>query len=288
MSDAFRDPMTRELWLRYFVEHHMPGQRYAVKAKAHDLCREKLADIAEAAFTYDSLDIAKQHCTPHSTFYLRKTLNEYLAKQGEAAPGQGWDDGSLDGRDRVTIDIWRQWRADGFTGTVPGHTVRERYTQFLSVQRQYLPRVFRYICHNDPEAADIAVSNGWQVDPSAMRIPTPEEIAAVEARVREAIAAGPLYQQSGGKLAPDAPIPVKPRHLDAATLDRINPLPGGAKRHAATPAATDRPIDEPVSAARVAKPDPSAGDGQTGEPTVSAVSEAAGPAWHEARPVNEP
>jgi hypothetical protein len=65
--------------------------------------------------------------------------------------------------------------------------------------------------------------------------PTPEEIAHVRRCVEQIVGAmrSPFAERS------DAPGPVRPRYLTPEQLDRINPLPGGAKRHA-TAAANDR------------------------------------------------
>jgi hypothetical protein len=64
--------------------------------------------------------------------------------------------------------------------------------------------------------------------------PTPEAIAYVHQRVREIVAtlrAPPLYaeQQSGG-LDDEDDLRARPRYLDPALLDQINPLPNGRKR----------------------------------------------------------
>lgn len=75
--------------------------------------------------------------------------------------------------------------------------------------------------------------------------PTPEEIAAVHARVCEVVAslhASPLYaEQQPQRLDDEATTTfIRPRYLTPDQLDQVNPLPNGRKRShaAASPAAT--------------------------------------------------
>jgi len=74
------------------------------------------------------------------------------------------------------------------------------------------------------------------------RPPTEAEIAHVHACVQQIIAnmRSPFAERS------DMPGPVQPRYASPELLDRINPLPGGRKRHAPEAAAASHDQDRPV------------------------------------------
>jgi hypothetical protein len=72
--------------------------------------------------------------------------------------------------------------------------------------------------------------------------PTEAEIAHVHACVQQIIAnmRSPFAERS------DMPGPVQPRYASPELLDRINPLPGGRKRHAPEAATASNDQDRPV------------------------------------------
>jgi hypothetical protein len=257
--------MDRYQWLRSLILR-VAGPK-ADTERLVEVIGPTLIDIGADAFTEASLSaIGKTLRTVTSATRVRKALFDYhteQARQVRALPGD--DNPELTIEDRIIFAIWLRHRADGFSHNDRG-SLRQRMTISLDIARLHHARVFRHICRTDLEAASIAVQRGWQVEPEPRRDPTPEEREHVSRVSREAIAAmraGPLFHAPGDNDLGAPPTPPTPRHLDAATLDRINPLPNGRKR---TDAAT---ATASTSAA------------------VHADPEAAGMAWADSAPAND-
>jgi hypothetical protein len=151
-----------------------------------------------------------------------------------------------DTEDRVWAQLWLQHRE------ARDLTLRQLEYR-LELTRQHKPKAFYYLIHGDNLAAEIAVRRRWQ--PTMDITPhTPEEIAHVAQSARQAIAAirevsaglGSSVQGrprgSGGEDSDDDNTAAAqrdalgrghddaPRYLTPEQLDRINPLPNGAKR----------------------------------------------------------
>ena len=236
--------MEREEWLRSLVLRVHGPKGNVEKTVATIL--PSLDDIGPDAFNAQTLHaLAGSLRSVNSAYRLRKALFDLHAKQ-PAAPDvyPGADDPTLSWGERITLQIWLNHRADHFSH-VPDPDFRRRMTVALDIHRAHMPRLFRYICRTDLEAASIAVQHGWEVEPQARRAPTQAEIDAVAATVRDAHAAmlpQPLYQRPV-PATPDPPSHAPgPRHLTPGDLDRLNPLPDGRKRTdgQTTTAPTDR------------------------------------------------
>jgi hypothetical protein len=238
--------MNIEQWLRALIEHFAPtGQRPETTRKLVEVLGSKLHDVPVGHFTDASLRALQGNLrSVSSPVRVRDALLACVAKSGDHLPGG--DDAALDREDRIVLAVWQKHRADGFSHG--RGNLRNRMTISLDIERLHHPRVFRHICHTDLEAAAIAVQHGWIVDPQPQREHTPDELEAITAFVRTTLAAianakraGPLYHE------PSPPEPVVefrhpgPRHATPEQLDRLNPLPGGRKRHAiSTTAAASR------------------------------------------------
>jgi hypothetical protein len=224
--------MEREEWLRSLVLR-VHGPKVDME-KIVAVVLPTLQDIGPDAFNATTLQaLAGSLRSVQSAYRVRKALFDLHARATPTVdPYPGADDPSLTWGERITLQIWLNHRSQGFPH-VPDTDDRRRMTVALDIHRQHMPRVFRYICRTDLEAASIAVQHGWEVEPQPRRPPTQAEIDAVSASVRDAHAAmlaPPLYQRPV-PATPDPPSHAPgPRHLTPADLDRINPLPHGRKR----------------------------------------------------------